>query len=259
MEKRPAYQTWMERMNRIMYPLFAIITGILLLITGVSRLLPLMSDPVDAATADQSELKKNTHVSADVSMAYDYVIAVRKSAQSSDPADDSSRYYALPFVRSDDDGYRIDSFLLVKVSAKQFETYDKAAARFQAWWTDNNRDSIEYPDEILSTVDGVLQPIDEEGSRLIREYFDDTDFENCVIPYVLCPQSKTEQIIVIMISIAVIIAGTVFLFKALSKLRQEKMFRAETVVTGYYKVPADVTFDNKPKIRPEEYSGGEKS
>ncbi len=234
-------------MSRIMYPLLAVITGILLLITSVSRLLPLMSDPVDAATADQSELKKNTHVSADVSMAYDYVIAVRKSAQSSDPADDSSRYYALPFVRSDDDGYRIDSFLLVKVSAKQFETFDKAAARFQAWWTDNNRDSIEYPDEIISTVDGVLQPIDEEESSMTRKYFEDMGFADCIIPYVLCPQSKTEQFIVIMISIAIIITGTVFLFKAMSKVRQEKMFRAETVVTGYYKVPADVTFDNNPK------------
>ncbi len=234
-------------MSRIMYPLFAVITGILLLITSVSRLLPLMSDPVDAATAEQSELKKNTHVSADVNIAYDYVISVRKSASGSDPADDTGRYYALPFIRSDDDGYRIDSFLLVKVSAKQFETFDKAVARFQAWWTDSNRDSIEYPDEILSSVDGVLQPMDDEESRLIREYFDAPGFENCVIPYVLCPQSKTEQIIVIMISIAVIIAGTVFLFKAVSKVRQEKIFRTETAVTGYYDVPEDVTFDNNPK------------
>ena len=234
-------------MNRIMYPLFAIITGILLLITGISRLFPLMSDPVDAATADQSKFKKNTHVSADVNIVYDYVISVRKSASGSDPADDTGRYYALPFIRSDDDGYRIDSLLLVKVSAKQFDTYDKAAARFQAWWTDSNRDSIKCPDEILTSVDGVLQPMNEEESSMTRKYFEDTGLADYVIPYVLCPQSKTEQFIVIMISIAIIITGTVFLFKALSKVRQEKMFRAETVLTGYYNVPADVTFDNNPK------------
>ena len=41
--------------------------------------------------------------------------------------------------------------------------------------------------------------------------------------------------------------GTVFWFKAVSKVRKEKMFRTETAVTGYYDVPEDVTFDNNPK------------
>ena len=239
-------------MNRILYPLFVVITGILLLSTGVSRLLPLLDAPVDATTADRSEFKKNTHVSVDVNVAYDYVISVRKSSQSNKTEDDTSRYYALPLIQADADGYRIDSFLLVNVSAKKFEVFDKAAERFQAWWTDSNRDSIDCPDEILSSVDGVLQPIDEEESALLRDYFGDPGFERYVIPYVLCPQSKTEQIIGIVIGIAVIIIGSVFTFKARAKARQEKEFRAKTIENGYYNVPTDVTFNNIPKKTDEQ-------
>ncbi len=234
--------------DRLMWPLLAVFMGVLLLTTDSGKMFSLLKTPKDIYTCDVNSLKKGDHIKMDITTAYGCVMS-NASIDIKDgerETNEISRYYAIPLIRENESSSVIYSFLVVEVSKDKYTALDTASSLFEGWWNDTSG-LVTYPDEVLTSVNGVLKPVSEEEHAYIYAHFDSDEYGEYVIPYVLYCRTGIGDVIGCIIAMIFIIGGLIFTCRGIAKLRKENRAHTIAVGSGYYDVPENVTFDHKPQ------------
>ncbi len=183
--------------QRLMFVL--VILGAVLTFMGVKNLLVLWKEPVDVLNEKPSSLTDGMHVHTTVDLVWDQFIeetsyrtvnGVKVSAER-----ESARYYALPYLKTEDGMIMLDQLIAIRVSSgtPACRTLETILDETNEWWFDETG-KVDYGYTTLE-VDGRLRRMTEEERGYLIDYItmDGTisrsEAEEYIVPYVILVQN----------------------------------------------------------------------
>ena len=139
------------------------IIGIGVVIYALILNINLKKAPVDLYEVDWNTLKPYQHVEFDLDFLMDCYMYYEKDGS------ETSRFYALPELYADEEGYvNVGRFMGIAVAKADFDRYEKIVDNSYAWWNDTEQ-TVEFaPDKIH--IDGYLRKMSSNDKKYMTKY-----------------------------------------------------------------------------------------
>ncbi|MBP5178344.1 MAG: hypothetical protein J6066_02100 [Lachnospiraceae bacterium] len=237
----------MKAMNwKLKFGLIALVMAVVLVVMGKDAF-NFMKDPIIVKNADDvKKLKAGDHVQFDMTMSYGCLIkeittTTKYGVKQSEK--ESSRYYLIPYLGLDDEGYEVVDYLLtVKLPSKDFSKAESAVKAFDDFWDDI---TLPVPTTPFLSIDGIVTNMKDEEKKYVDDYMKSASKKYMDYIYVSTP-SKSASFIMLAIGGGALLLGALFVVLFILGLKKDKERLEEMRANNptYYQAPAGITFNN---------------